>query len=429
MRVAPEVISAPVEVPPAEILPEDHPSARSAFALFKVFRHRNYRLFISGQLVSQMGNWINNVAQSWLVYSLTHSPMLLGVTSFAGQVPVFFFSSLGGMVADRFDRRRLLMVTQALSIVESAGLAYLTITGQVRVWHIVALALFQGLVNAVDIPTRQAMTVEMVGKGELRHAISLNSMMFNLARLVAPPVAGLLIALVGAGFCFTLDALSYGAVLASLFWMHFGARPPRQSEKPLREMIAGFFYVWHRRELRVSIMLIALCSAFGASYVTLLPAISRDVLHQGSEGLGILYGAVGGGALLGAYALARVPNRHLFATPIAAAVVFGLSLIGLATSHWFLLSVFLLLPTSFSLMLLGGSTSTLLQTLAREDMRGRVVALYAMGFMGMMPWGSLLLGWAAGHVGVAATVMMGGCVCILGAMTAWLDHRGSAALP
>ena len=429
MSVAPEIISAPVEVPPAEILPEDHPSARSTFALFKVFRHRNYRLFVSGQLVSQMGNWINNVAQSWLVYSLTHSPMLLGVTSFAGQVPVFFFSSLGGMAADRFDRRRLLMVTQALSIVESAGLAYLTITGQVRVWHIIALALFQGLVNAVDIPARQAMTVEMVGKGELRHAISLNSMMFNLARLVAPPVAGLLIALVGTGFCFTLDALSYGAVLTSLFWMQIGARPPRQSEKPLREMIAGFFYVWHRRELRVSIMLIALCSAFGASYVTLLPALARDVLHQGSEGLGILYGAVGGGALLGAYALARVPDRHLFATPIAAAVVFSLSLIGLATSHWFLLSVFLLLPISFSLMLLGGSTSTLIQTLAREDMRGRVVALYAMGFMGMMPWGSLLLGWAAGHVGVAATVMMGGSVCILGAMTAWLDHRGSVTLP
>jgi MFS family permease len=342
---------------------------------------------------------------------------------------VFFFSALGGAIADRFDRRRLLMVTQALSIVESAGLAYLTITGQVRVWHVIVLALFQGLVNAVDIPARQAMTVDMVGKTDLRHAISLNSMMFNLARLVAPPVAGFLIALVGAGFCFTLDALSYGAVLTSLFWMRIGARPARRSEKPLRDMIAGFFYVWHRRELRVSIMLIALCSAFGASYVTLLPAIARDILHQGSEGLGILYGAVGGGALLGAYALARVPDRHLFATPIAAAVVFGLSLIGLAWSSWFLLSVFLLLPISFSLMLLGGSTSTLIQTLAREDMRGRVVALYAMGFMGMMPWGSLLLGWVAGYAGVSATVMMGGCVCIFGAMTAWLDHRGSAAHP
>jgi MFS family permease len=425
MSVASEVISAPVEVPPAEVLPEVHPSARSAFALFKVLRHRNYRLFISGQLVSQMGNWINNVAQSWLVYSLTHSPLLLGVTSFAGQVPVFFFSSFGGVIADRFDRRRLLMVTQALSIVESAGLAYLTVTGEVRPWHIIGLALFQGLVNAVDIPARQAMTVEMVGKGDLRHAISLNSMMFNLARLVAPPVAGLLIALVGAGFCFTLDAISYGAVLTSLFWMHFGARPRRQTEKPLQEMIAGFFYVWHCRELRVSLMLIAVCSAFGASYVTLLPAIARDVLHQGSEGLGVLYGAVGGGALLGAYALARVPNRHLFATPIAAAVVFGTSLIGFSCSHWFWISVLLLLPTSFSLMLLGGSTSTLIQTLAREDMRGRVVALYAMGFMGMMPWGSLLLGWVAGYAGVSATVTLGGCLCILGAMTAWLDHRAS----
>ena len=417
-----ETISAPVEVPAAEILPEDHPSTQSAGAIFRLMRHRNYRIFISGQLISQIGNWINNVAQSWLVYSLTHSPLLLGVTAFAGQVPVFFLSSFGGVIADRFDRRRLLMVTQSLSIVESAGLAYLAISGEVRAWHIIVLALFQGVVNAFDIPTRQAMNVDMVGKRDLRQAISLNSMAFNLARLVAPPIAGVLIALVGTGFCFTLDALSYGAVLMSLFWMRFDVQRSRQTEKPFQEMIAGILYVWRQPQLRISILLIAVCSVFGASFVTLLPAISSDVLHQGSKGLGVLYGTVGGGSLLGAYALARVPNRHLIATPLAAAFMLGASLIGFSFSHLPSVAMLWLVPASFSLMLLGGSTSTLVQTLAREDMRGRAVALYAMGFMGMMPWGSLLLGWVAGRTGASAAVMMGGLGCLVAAIGAWLGH-------
>src|SRR5580704_2524119 len=422
MNTAPQDIDPPVEVPPAEILSEGEVSAHKASELLAVFAHRNYRLFFSGQSISQIGNWINNVAQGWLVYSLTHSPLLLGITAFAGQVPVFFFSVLGGVVADRFDRRHVLIATQALSIVESAGLAFLVLTGTVRPWHIVALALFQGMVNAVDIPARQALTVAMVGKDDLRQAISLNSMMFNLARLVAPPVAGILIALIGTGFCFTLDALSYGAVLISLFCMRFGVSTLRRAGKPLQEMRDGFAYVWGEHQLRLSLLLIAICSAFGAPYVTLLPAFARDVLQQGSEGLGILYGAVGGGALIGAYVLARVPDRHLFTTPIVAALAFGISLVAFSLSGNFLVSVALLLPASFSLMLLGGSTSTLIQTLARDDMRGRVVALYAMGFMGMMPWGALLSGWVSQQIGVATMVAIGGTVCMLAAAVTWFSR-------
>jgi MFS family permease len=416
----------PVEVPQPEVLPAEAAEDRSALAFLKVFRHRNYRLFFSGQLISLMGTWITNVTQGWLVYSLSHSPLLLGVTSFAGSVPVFFFSAFGGAISDRFDRRRMLLLTQSLACAQSAALAILTLGHWIRVWEIVCLALFQGFVNAFDVPIRQSMTVEMVGREDLRHAISLNSMMFNLARVVGPSVAGILIALVGAGICFSIDAVSYVAVIVSLVLMQFVARPPRRHAAPFRAVKDGFLYVWGIRELRVSLILIAFCSAFGAAYLSLLPAFARDVLHQGSEGLGFLYTAVGAGAFSGAYALARVPDRHLFATPVAAALCFGVSLVLFSQSHWYALSLALLLPASFSLMLLGGSTNSIIQLLSRDDMRGRVVAFYAMGFLGMTPWGALMLGWVAEHFGTGRAVAMGGTICILAALFAWYDRRGEA---
>ncbi|MES2255169.1 MAG: MFS transporter [Pseudomonadota bacterium] len=416
----------PVEVPPPELLPADVAEDRSALAFLKVFKHRNYRLFFSGQLVSLMGTWITNVTQGWLVYSLTHSPLLLGVTSFAAAVPVFFFSVFGGAISDRFDRRRLLFITQSLACLQSATLAVLTLTHWITVWEIIGLALFQGFINAFDVPIRQSMTLDMVGKDDLRDAISLNSMMFNLARVIGPSVGGILIALVGAGVCFSIDALSYGAVIASLYLMRFVPRPPLKHSAPLRAVKEGILYAWREREIRASLVLIAICSAFGAAYLSLLPAFARDVLHQGSEGLGFLYTGVGAGAFLGAYALARVPDRHLFTTPIVAAVGFGVSLLLFSQSHWYGLSLVLLMPAAFSLMLLGGSTNSIIQLVSRDDMRGRVVALYAMAFLGMMPWGALTLGWVAEHFGTGRAVAMGGCICILAAMLAWYDRRGES---
>lgn len=415
-----------MEVPQPEVLAEEAAQDRSALALLKVFRHRNYRLFFSGQLVSLMGTWITNVTQGWLVYSLSHSPFLLGLTSFAGAIPVFFFSAFGGTIADRFDRRRMLLLTQSLACLQSAVLAILTLGHWIQVWEIVALALLQGFINAFDVPVRQAMTVDMVGKEDLRHAISLNSMMFNLARVVGPSIAGILIAVVGAGICFSIDAFSYGAVIVSLVLMQFMAQPARKHAAPFRAIRDGFAYVWHTRELRVSLVLIAFCSAFGAAYLSLLPAFARDVLHQGSEGLGFLYTGVGVGAFAGAYALARVPDRHLFATPVAAALLFGVSLILFSQSHWFGLSLALLLPASFSLMLLGGSTNSIIQLVSRDDMRGRVVAFYAMAFLGMMPWGALALGSVAERFGTGRAVAIGGTICILAALLAWYDRRGEA---
>ncbi|MBN9589950.1 MAG: MFS transporter [Alphaproteobacteria bacterium] len=418
-----------LEPTPAPAPPPMAPGIRNggAFAFLSVLRHRNYRLFFAGQLVSLMGTWITNVAQGWLVYQLTSSPLMLGVVTFAGQVPVFFFSLFGGMISDRFERRRLLLITQALAMAQSAALAVLTLTGLIQVWHIVALALFQGLVNAFDVPIRQSMTVEMVGKADLRHAISLNSMMFNLARVTGPAVGGLLIALVGVGWCFSIDALSYAAVLTGLSLMRFPPLPARVHAQALAAIRAGLAYAWGQRPIRASLLLIAACSCFGAAYMSLLPAFARDVLHQGSEGLGFLYSAVGMGALLGAYTLARVPDRHLFVTPVVAAFGFGLMLVLFSWSGIFWLSLGLLFPAAFFLMLLGGSTNSIVQLLSREDMRGRVVALYAMGMMGMMPWGSLMLGGVAEHLGSHWAVSIGGSVCILAALLAWRDRQGGWA--
>lgn len=413
----------PVEVPPPERLPSETPVG--AFAFLKVLRHRNYRLFFTGQLVSLMGTWITNVTQGWLVYSLTHSPLLLGLVSFCGQIPVFFFAPFGGMISDRLDRRKMLLATQILACGQSLALAILTLTGIIQVWHIVCLALLQGFINAFDVPVRQGMTVDMVGRDDLRPAISLNSMMFNMARVVGPPVAGILIALAGAGFCFSLDAASYAAVIVCVALMRFAPRPARHHAQPLRAVRQGFAYAWRTREIRVSLMLIALCSAFGASYIPLLPAFARDVLHQDSRGLGFLYGAVGAGALMGGYALARIPDRHLLATPVLAAFGFGVALIAFSQSHLYWLSWLLLMPTAFCLMLLGGSTNSIIQLVARDEMRGRVVALYAMGFMGMMPWGSLILGTVAEHLGTALAVTLGGVICLGTAAIAYYDRRGA----
>jgi MFS family permease len=400
----------------------------TALALLHVFRHRNYRLFFAGQLVSLMGTWMQSVAQGWLVYTLTHSPFLLGLTSFCGLVPVFFMSAFGGTISDRVDRRRMLVVTQSLSMLQAAILATLTLLHVVQVWEVIVLAASMGLINAFDVPTRQAFTIEMVGREDLRNAIALNSVMFNLARIVGPGAAGLLVAFAGEGVCFALNAISYGAVLTSLLLMHVEPRVIRKQGHPLRELQAGFWYAWNNHAIRVSLLLVAVSSCFGASYLALMPAFARDVLHENSVGLGLLMGSVGVGALGGAYALSRLHERHLTLTPILAAGGFGLGLILFAHSHELYLSMALILPTSFCLMLLGGTTNTIIQTVSDDHFRGRVVSFYAMSFMGMMPWGALLLGTLATHIGIGEAITAGGSICILAAIAAWFDNSRRAAI-
>ena len=418
------LVGTPPDEPPAEQEIEDLAKASSALALFNVFRHRNYRLFFTGQLVSLMGSWMQIVAQAWLVYSLTHSTLLLGFTSFCAQVTVFFMASFGGMIADRVDRRKMLIVTQSLAMIQAAILAVLTLTHVVQVWEIIALAFGLGLINSVDVPTRQSMTLDMVGRGDLRSAIALNSMMFNLARVVGPSVAGALIAVVGEGICFGLNALSFAAVLTSLLLMRFPERVARLQLHPLREMIAGYRYSLGNPRIRTSLMLVAVSSMFGAAYLSMLPAFARDILHGASTSYGTLMTSVGAGALVGAYGLSRIHERWLTVAPIAASFCFGLCLIAFSHSQVLWLSIALLLPTSCSLMLLGGTTNTIIQMTADENFRGRVISHYTQCFLGMMPWGSLMLGAIAGHLGVANAVTIGGCVVIAAASVAYFRRGG-----
>ncbi len=281
-----------------------------------------------------------------------------------------------------------------------------------------------GLINSFDIPTRQSMTLDMVGREDLRHAISLNSMMFNAARVVGPTLAGLLIALVGEGICFALNAASFGAVLISLLLMHFSPRLPRINKNAVHEVLEGYRYSWANPQIRLSLLLTAVSSLFGAAYLTMMPAVARDLLHGDSTTQGTLMSAVGAGALFGAFFLSRITEKQLVYAPVMAAVAFGLGLVAFSHSHHLWLSVAIALPTSACLMLLGGTTNTVIQMVAQEHFRGRVISHYTQSFMGMMPWGALLLGALASRLGVTDAISIGGLVVVASAGLAFFGRRG-----
>ncbi len=422
---APEnILGTPPEEPLAEAEIADI-VAPVRSGLLSVFRHRNYRLFFTGQIVSLMGSWMQNTAQPWLVYDLTHSKLLLGVVSFCSTVPVFFITPFGGMVADRVDRRKFLLITQSAAMLQAAVLAALTLLHLVQVWEIICLALTMGLINAFDVPTRQSMTLDMVGREDLRHAISLNSMMFNAARVVGPTLAGALIAMVGEGICFAINALSFGAVLISLLLMRLAERPPRINRNAWREVIEGYRYSFGTPQIRLSLILVGVSSLFGAAYLTMMPAVARDLLHGDSTTQGTLLSSVGAGALAGAFLLSRITEKQLTYLPVAAALAFGIGLVAFSHSHVLWLSVLIALPTSASLMLLGGTTNTIIQMAAAENFRGRVISHYTQSFMGMMPWGALLLGAIASRYGVTDAISFGGVVVALSAVYGFYLRRSS----
>jgi MFS family permease len=418
------IVGTPPDEPPSEQEIADLAAPRRS-GLLHVFRHRNYRLFFIGQLVSLMGSWMQNTAQPWLVYDITHSKLLLGVVSFCSTVPVFFLTPFGGMVADRVDRRKFLLVTQSAAMIQASVLAVLTLLHIVQVWEIVCLALTMGLINSFDIPTRQSMTLDMVGREDLRHAISLNSMMFNAARIVGPTLAGMLIAVVGEGICFALNAVSFGAVLFSLVLMKLAERPPRINKNALHEVVEGYRYSFASLQIRLSLILVAVSSLFGAAYVTMMPAVARDLIHGDSTTQGTLMSASGAGALIGAYFLSRITEKQLLYAPVIAGLAFGTGLIAFSHSHHLWLSAALLLPTSASLMLLGGTTNTIIQMVAAENFRGRVISHYTQSFMGMMPWGALLLGAMAARLGVTDAISAGGLVVIASAAFAFGYRRAT----
>jgi MFS family permease len=387
------------------------------FAL-RAFRHRNYQLFFGGQLISLIGTWMQMVAQSWLIYRLTGSAVLLGFVGFASQMPVFLLAPIGGSIADRYNRHRILTITQTSAMLLAFVLSALTLMGFVQVWHIFTLAAMLGVVNALDIPTRQAFVMDMVGREDLINAIALNSSMINGARMVGPAVAGILVASVGEGWCFLANGISYIAVIVGLLLMritiHVHASP---NGSAIASIIEGFRYVRHTKPVRALLLMLGLISLMGMPYAVLMPIFADQILHGGPKGLGLLMGAAGFGALAGALILAAKKGiRGLGHWVAFAAMGFGLSLILFSLSRTFWLSVALLLPAGFCMMIGLASSNTLIQSLVPDKLRGRVMAVYSMMFMGMAPFGSLLAGALAHRLGAPGTVAFGGMACIAGAL-------------
>ena len=383
----------------------------------RALRHRNFRLFFGGQLISLIGTWMQSVAQSWLIYRLTHSALLLGAVGFAGQIPIFFIAPVGGHLADRVDRRRIIIVTQSCAMILAFVLAALTLSGRVREWHIIVLAALLGLVNAFDMPARQAFIVQMVERDDLMNAIALNSSMFNGARVVGPAIAGILVAAIGEGWCFFANAVSYIAVLAGLFMMTTPRFVPKATAtSALQNIVEGLRFVANTAPIRALLLLLALVSFTGMPYAVLMPVFADRVLHAGARGLGILMGASGVGALAGSIMLAlRSTVRGLGRWVAVSCTIFGATLIAFGLSRALWLSVAILVPLGAAMMVQMSSSNTLIQSMVPDELRGRVMAAYTMMFMGMGPLGSLAGGTVADRVGAPIAVMAGGAITIVAA--------------
>jgi MFS family permease len=402
---------------------EAEPSAGVSHA-WRALRHRNFRLFFGGQTISLIGTWMTRVATGWLVYRLTGSALLLGTVSFAGQIPTFLLAPFAGVWVDRLDRRQVLVWTQTLSMVQSLALAALTLSGHITIPLLLVLSVMQGCVNAFDMPGRQSFMVKMVDdKRDLQNAIAINSSMVNVARLIGPSLAGMLIAVSSEGWCFLIDGISYIAVIASLLMMRLHASVvKRAATSMLTELQAGWTYVSEFLPIRTILMLFAVISLMGMPFVVLMPIFAKKVLSGGPHTLGFLMGAMGLGALFSALSLAARRNvRGLVRIIPIAAAVFGAGLVGFGLSHWFWLSMAMVFLAGMGMMQGMAASNTVIQTIVTEDKRGRVMSYYTMAFMGMAPFGSLLAGTMAHKFGAPMTVMANGAVVLVGA--AWFATR------
>lgn len=388
--------------------------------MLRALDHRNYRLFFSGQSISLIGTWMTRIATSWLVYRLTNSALLLGVVGFAGQIPSFLLAPIAGVLVDRWNRHRLLVATQVLAMAQSLTLAALTLTGVINIWHVIALSAFQGVINALDMPARQAFVLEMVERREdLSNAIALNSSMVNAARLLGPSLAGVIIAAVGEGWCFMLDGISYLAVIASLLLMKLprAAAERIEEENLFRQFREGWNYILQFTPIRNMLLLLALVSLVGMPYTVLMPVFASEILGGGPYTLGWLMAASGVGALMGALFLAArktVLGLGKFIPMMAAA--FGAGLIAFSFSRALWLSLALMVVTGLGFMVQMAASNTLLQTIVEENKRGRVMSFYTAAVMGTTPFGSLLAGAVAARIGAPPTLLISGVCCIAGAL-------------
>jgi MFS family permease len=391
--------------------------------MLRALRYRNYRLFFGGQIVSLAGSWITVTATSWLVYRLTGSALLLGVVGFAGQFPAFLLGPFAGIVVDRLDRRRLLVATQIISMLQSFALAGLTLSGRITVPIILGLNVLQGIVNAFDMPGRQAFLIEMIeDKNDLSNAIALNSSMVNVARLLGPSIAGVVIAATSEGWCFAIDGVSYLGVIAALIAMQVTPRPARAGAHPgaWHQFVEGWRYAFGFRPIRSIIVLLALVSLVGVPYSVLMPVFAATVFHGGPHTLGLLMGASGCGALAGALWLAsRRSVVGLGRIIIAACTAFGAGLIAFSLAPVLWLAIPCLVVAGCGFIVQMASSNTIIQTIVDEDKRGRVMSFYMMAFLGTVPFGSLMAGWMSSHVGAPHTLLIGGLCCLAGA--AWFS--------
>lgn len=391
---------------------------------WRALRHRNFRLFFGGQSISLIGTWMTRIATSWLVYRLTKSPLLLGTVSFAGQIPTFLLAPIAGVIVDRIDRRKVLVWTQTLAMVQSLALALLTLSHRITIGEVLALSAMQGIINAFDMPGRQSFMVKMVGnRADLSNAIAINSSMVNMARLIGPSFAGLLIAATSEGWCFLVDGISYIAVIASLLMMRVApSDEERATTSMLTQMREGWTYVAGFGPIRSILMLFALLSLMGWPFMVLMPIFAGKVLHGGPHTLGFLMGAVGVGSLVSALSMVmRRSVRGLTKMIPIAAAVFGAGLISFGFSQVLWLSMLMMLVTGFGMMQGLTASNTIIQTLVDEKMRGRVMSYYTMAFVGMAPFGSLLAGALAHAIGAPRTVIVSGVACLVGSI--WFATR------
>jgi MFS family permease len=391
----------------------------NARVILRSLRHRNYRLFFIGQGTSLVGTWMQSVAMNWLAYRMTNSPFFLGIVAFAGQIPTFVIAPFAGVIADRLSRHRIVIATQICSMIQAMILTLLVYTGHVAPWHLVVLSVVLGLINGFDIPTRQAFVYELVDLPEdLPNAIALNSFIFNGARLVGPSIAGLVIYASGEWPCFLLNAVSYLAVLVALWMMRLKKRNvPSHNGPALVGLKEGVIYAWRFVPIRMLLLLLSFISIFGMSHAVLMPVFAKDILGGGPHTLGFLLGAVGIGAISGAiYLASRKSIRGLGRIIVIGILALGFGVIAFSFSTRLWLSLIFILVVGFGMMIQMASINTLLQTLVDDDKRGRVMSLYTMSFMGMAPFGSLIAGSAATHIGAPNTIRISGVLSLVAAI-------------
>lgn len=398
---------------------------------FRALKHRNFQLFIAGQLVSLIGTWVQTTAQLWLVYDLTHSAALLGIFGFANQIPMLVLASVGGYVGDRYSRHRGVIATQTISMLLAFVLAGLTLTHHIGEWSLIGITFLVGIVNAFDVPIRQAFFVEMVGKEDLPNAIALNSSIFNGARVVGPAIAGFAIAWVGEGWCFFLNGVSFFAVILALLAMRLQKLERKPStESPLQSLLQGFRFAMKDRPTRSALLLLSMLSLLGLQYSVFMPIFANDVLHSGARGLGVLMSAAGVGAVLGALQFAaRTTYKGLAKWIATMSIVCAIGLIGFSQSHIFWISCVVLFVVGFAATSQMAATNTTVQNRVPDELRGRVMAVYATMFMGVQPVGALLAGGIAKRIGAPATLAIFGAICLTGSLlfAAWVMMRLRAA--